>query len=76
MIRTCDLLIRSQALYPTELRARRQERDYGEMLRLRQRFCENFLHIFFSKPLRHGLRAFHPLEMIRARAQVGSGERA
>ena len=31
MIRTCDLLIRSQALYPTELRARREVGVYGQV---------------------------------------------
>ena len=34
MIRTCDLLIRSQALYPTELRARREEGLYGQVVRM------------------------------------------
>ena len=43
-IRTPDHLVRSQVLYPTELRAPRcQERDYADLRRLRQRFCENFL---------------------------------
>ena len=42
-IRTPDRLVRSQVLYPTELRARRQERNYADMTRMRQRFCEIFL---------------------------------
>ena len=41
-IRTPDHLVRSQVLYPTELRARRQERNYADMQGMRQRFGENF----------------------------------
>ena len=32
MIRTCDLLIRSQALYPAELRVQSEQLDYREAL--------------------------------------------
>ena len=38
MIRTCDLLIRSQALYPTELRARRGKPSMSPRLRCQAGF--------------------------------------
>jgi hypothetical protein len=49
MIRTCDLLIRSQALYPTELRARREVGFYGDEARSSSSFFHN-LESFFLRP--------------------------
>ena len=46
MIRTCDLLIRSQALYPTELRARREVGFYGDEARSSSSFFHNFESFF------------------------------
>ena len=46
MIRTCDLLIRSQALYPTELRARREDGFYGDEARSSSSFFRPVRHFF------------------------------
>jgi hypothetical protein len=39
MIRTCDLLVRSQTLYPTELRARDPHYSKGRLFLSRRRRC-------------------------------------
>ena len=68
-IRTPDRLVRSQVLYPAELRA---PCDRSGIMRMSARTVNSFVKIFIQlneKAVRHSVRGLQPGEMIRTRAQ-------
>ncbi len=69
-IRTPDRLVRSQVLYPTELRA---PCDRSGIMRMSARVVNAFVKIFTQlneKRLCDSLRVFHPREVIGLRTQL------
>ncbi len=73
-IRTPDRLVRSQVLYPTELRA---PCDRSGIMRMSARTVNSFVKIFIQlneKAVSYSLRRFQPREMIGARAQFLRGQ--